>query len=87
MAQLETRIKKLEAQMVPPDTTELIIFRVSIPAVNGKVCPEYAKRGIQTATCGDLIVCRESGEPEETFTARVSDAVRKPGGVVSVLLE
>ena len=87
MTQIETRLKKLEIQFVPPLLDDRVIFRISVPAVNGKVCPEFAARGVQTATCGDLTISRESGESEETFEARVSDAVRVPGGVVSVLLE
>ena len=73
--------------MVPPDTTELMILLSSIPAVNGKVCPEYEKRGIQTATCDDQTMSRETGESEAAFTARVSSAFKRPGAVVSVWLE
>lgn len=87
MAQLETRIKKLEARMSPPKFDGLIIFRTMVPAVNGKVCPEYAKRGIQAATCDDQTFSREAGESEDAFRERVSDAVTVPGSVVSVVLE
>lgn len=87
MAQLETRIKKLEAQMTPSTFEGLVILREFIPALNGKVCPEYAARGPQTATCDDLTFSRKSDESAETFRDRVSDAVRKPGAVVHALLE
>lgn len=87
MAQLESRIRKLETQMIPPKFDGLIIFRTLIPAVNGAVCPAFAARGIQTATCVDQTFSREAGESEDAFRERVSDAVSKPGAVVQVVLE
>ena len=87
MAQLETRIKKLEAQMTPPKLNEWVIFTEFVPAVNGKVCPKYAAAGPQTATCDGQTFNRETGESKEAFHDRVKDAVRKPGAVVRVVLE
>ena len=87
MAQLDTRIKKLEAQMIPPKFDGLIIFRTMVPAVNGAVCPAFAARGIQTATCDGNIFSRENGESENAFRERVSDAVSKLGAVAHVVLE
>ena len=87
MAQLDTRIKKLEAQMVPLDFDVRIIFSTFVPAVNGKVCPAFAARGIQTASYDGNIFSRETGESEDAFRERVSDAVSKPGAVAHVVLE
>ena len=87
MAQLETRIKKLEAQMTPPKLNEWEIFTQFVPAEDGKVCPEYAARGFQTATCDGQTFNRETGESKEAFHDRVKGAVKKPGAVARVALE
>ena len=61
MTQLQTRLKKLESQIVPP-FDGMVIFRTLVPAVNGKVCPEFAARGMQRAACGGLTFRREARE-------------------------
>lgn len=88
MAELQKRLERLEAQIMPPDIGIKVIFIVITPAAaTGGVCPQFLARGVQSGRCGDRTFTREPDETEKAFRSRIIDAVQIPGGAVTVILD
>ena len=87
MAELQKRLEKLEAQIMPKTINDRVIFLIVTPSSgNGGICPAFLARGVQSGRCGDRTLTRERNETEAGFKSRVADVVRIPGGVVTVIL-
>jgi hypothetical protein len=87
MSQIENRLKKLEERITPTSNQIGTIFISFIPALDGKVHPDYLETGPQTAISGQKEFRRLPSESETAFKERVGKSVQEPGKVVRVYFE